>query len=167
MHAGAYTGVHNKVCTPEYVSWSGPLVHRTVPSRAFVHLNVFHRRRYTRPAHRAHTRYGPAHVSANLIYFGPDKKLIYRKARQSWETTGFFFLRSRERTGSDASVCPGLVVRIGSRWDPFLATRWNKKIWGKVALEKGRELNAENWGEKRMYFGIFWKWKLMNLALDI
>lgn len=66
-------------------------MHRTVPSRAFVHLNVFHRRRYTRPAHRAHTRYGPAHVSANLIYFGPDKKLIYRKARQSWETIVFFF----------------------------------------------------------------------------
>lgn len=77
-------------------------MHRTVPSRRIrTSLNVFHRRRaqasHTSPAHRARTRdTGPAHVSANLIYFGPDKKLIYRKARRSWETTIFFRALGRE-----------------------------------------------------------------------
>jgi len=36
----------------------------------------------------------PAHVSANLIYFGPDKKLIYREARPVLGNN--VFLRPRE-----------------------------------------------------------------------
>lgn len=123
--------------------WSGPLVHRTVPSHAFVHVSSSLVAVYTLGSSRAYVareqaRYGPAHVSANLIYFGPDKKLIYREARPGSLGKRRFSAPSREPEVTRRLA--RVSARTRSRWNPF--SRWGET---KRAGSAQEEKKGWNW----------------------
>jgi len=102
-------------------------------------------------AHRARTwrasKRDTAHVSANLIYFGPDKKLIYREAGPVLGND--VFLRPRENRKWRTDL-PG--SQHGPSHDEILSRDEVKKN-GQAALKRKRRggIETSKFGLKRMF----------------
>lgn len=104
----------------------------------------------------------PAHVSANLIYFGPDKKLIYREARPGSLGKRRFSAPSREnrkwRAGLPGSLGTDRVADEIPSCDEVQKKESRKRSRGEEAESKRRNLDwtgCSNLRRKLVYPFIF------------
>lgn len=129
-------------------------MHRTVPSHAFVHVSssshcAVHARLIARVRGARASEIRPAHVSANLIYFGSDKKLIYREARPASLGKRRFSAPSREPevTRRLAQVSGADQVTMKS----LLAMRCKKKEQEALKRKRRGGIDTSKFRLKRMF----------------